>query len=62
MVEKWICWIPPINEKFKLNFDGSRIENKSVSRWVIRNANDTIKMVASRHIGLSIIIVECMTY
>ena len=30
MVEKWICWIPSINRRLKLNFNGSRIENKSV--------------------------------
>ena len=29
-VEKWICWIPPNNNMFKLNFDGSRVQNNSV--------------------------------
>ena len=28
MIEKLIHWISQINEKFKLNFDGLRIENK----------------------------------
>ena len=51
-----------INGRFKLNFDGSRMENKSTSGWVIRDSNGTIKIVASRHIGNpSIIIAECMT-
>ena len=61
MVKKWISWIPPINGRFKLNFDGSTIENKNTSRWVIKDSNGTIKMVASRHIGnASIVIAECM--
>ena len=30
-VEKWIRWIPQINGMFKLNFDGSRINNISAS-------------------------------
>ena len=51
-----------MNGRFKLNFDDSRIENKSVSRWVIRDCNGTIKMAASRHIGnVLIIITECIT-
>ena len=25
MVEKWICWIAPIKDRFKLNFDGLKI-------------------------------------
>ena len=51
-----------INGRFKLNFDGSRMENKSTSGWVIRDSNGTIKIVASRRISnTSIIIVECMT-
>ena len=35
MVEKWIRWIPLINGRFKLNFNGSRIENKSVLGWLL---------------------------
>ena len=51
-----------INGRFKLNFDGSRMENKSTLGWVIRDSNGTIKIVASRHISNpSIIIAECMT-
>ena len=34
-VEKYIRWIPLINEKFKLNFDGSRIHNITASRWLL---------------------------
>ena len=58
---KWIHWIPPINNKFKLNFDGSRVQNISALRWVIRDSNDIIKLAACRHIGnSSIIVVECV--
>ena len=61
MMEKWICWIPPINNRLKLNFDGSRVQNISALGWVIRDSNGIIKMAASRHIGnSSIIVVECM--
>ena len=28
-------WIPPINGRFKVNLDGSRINNISASGWVI---------------------------
>ena len=60
-VEKWIRWIPPINGRFKLNFDGSRINNITASSWVIRDSNGTIKIAGSRHLGnASIIIVECV--
>ena len=31
MVEKWIHWIPPIIGRFKLNFDGLGIQNRSTS-------------------------------
>ena len=52
----------PINGRLELNFDGSRVESKSVSEWVIRDSNGTIKMIACRHLGkTSIIITECMT-
>ena len=52
----------PINIRFKLNFDGSKVQNISASRRVIRDFNGIIKMVACRHIGnSSIIVVECMT-
>ena len=62
IVEKWIRWIPLINGRFKLNLDDSRIKNKSTSRWIIRDSNGTIKMVASKHIGnASIIIAKCTT-
>ena len=57
-VEKWI---PPIDGRFKLNFDGSRINNISASGWVIRNSNGTIKIARSRHLGnASTIIAECV--
>ena len=60
-IEKWIRWIPHINGRFKLNFNGSKIHNTSVLGWVIRDSNGIIKMVACRHIGnSSIIVVECM--
>ena len=45
MDEKWICRIPPINGRLTLNFDGSRIESKRASRWVIGDPNGIIKMV-----------------
>ena len=61
-MEKWICWIPPINNSFKLNFDGFRVQNISALGWVVRDYNGIIKMVACRHIGnSSIIVAECMT-
>ena len=60
-VEKWIRWIPPINGRFKLKFDGSRINNISASGWVIRDTNETIKMVESRYLdNASIINTECV--
>ena len=46
MVEKLIQWIPPINGRFKLNFDGSKVESKCASGWVIRDSNGIIKMAA----------------
>ena len=46
-VEKWIRWISSINGRFKLNFDGSRINNISASGWVIRDSNGSIKMARS---------------
>ena len=62
MVKRWIHWISLINRRFKLNFDGSRIENKSALGWFIKYSNGTITMVASRNIdNASIIIAECMT-
>ena len=45
-----IHWIYPINERFKLNFDGLRIENKNTLEWVIKNSNGTTKMVVGRYI------------
>ena len=60
-VERWIRWIPPINERFKLNLDGSRINNTSASSWVIKDSNGIIKVAGSRHLGnASIIMVECV--
>ena len=60
-VEKWIRWISPINGIFKLNFDGSRIQNDSSLGWVIRDSDGIIKMTTCRHIGKSSIIVsECL--
>ena len=51
-----------INIRFKLNFDGYRVQNISVLGWVILDSNGFIKMAACRYIGnSSIIIVECMT-
>ena len=50
------------NGRFKLNFDGSRMENKSASGWVITDFNGTIKMTTSKYIcNVSIIIAECIT-
>ena len=37
-VEKWIRRIPLINGRFKLNFDGSKINNISASVWVIKDS------------------------
>lgn len=51
MVENLIRWIPPINGRFKLNFDRLKIKNKSVSGWAIRDSNGTIKMTPNRHIS-----------
>ena len=62
MVEKWIHWIPLITDRFKLNFDGSQVESKCASGWVIRHFNGIIKMTACRHLGnTSIIIAKRMT-
>ena len=61
MVEKWIPSIPPINGRFKLNCDGSRVQNKSSLGWVIIDYNGTFKMAANRPlVNALIIIVECM--
>ena len=47
--------------RFKLNFDGCRVESKSASGWVIKDSDGIIKMVACRHLGnTSIIIAECI--
>ena len=44
-----------------MNFDGSRVESKSASGWVIRDSNGIIKMAACRHLGnTSIILAECL--
>lgn len=57
MIEKWICWIPPINKIFKLNFNDSKIQNENILKWVIRDSNHAVKMVASRHISNALIII-----
>ena len=52
----------PINNRFKLKFDGSRVQNISALGWVIRDSNGITKMVACRHIGnSSIIVAKCTT-
>ena len=62
LVEKWIHWIPLINDRFKLNFDDSRVEIKIASGWVTRDSNGIIKTAACKHLGnTSIILAECMT-
>ena len=53
-VGKWIQWIPPINGRFKLKFDGSRVQNNSVVGWVIRSI---LKMAECKQIGNSLIII-----
>ena len=53
MVEIWIRHIPPINGRLKLSFDGSRIESKRASRWVIRDPNGIIKMVECIYLSKS---------
>ena len=61
-VEKWVGWIPPINDRFKLNFDGSKVRNNSAIGWVIRDSNGILKNVTCKYIdNSSIIIIECMT-
>ena len=61
MIEKWIRWTPRINGRFKLNFDGSRVQNRSALGWVIIDSNGTFKMAANRPlVNALIIIVECM--
>ena len=60
-MEKWIRLIPLINNRFKLHFDGSRVQNISDLGWVIKDSNGIIKMAACRHIGnSSIIVAKCM--
>ena len=43
-VKKWIRWIPQINRRFKLIFDGLRINNINALGWVIRDSNGIIKI------------------
>ena len=44
-----------------MNFDGSRIESKSVLGWVIKDSNGIIRISAYRHLGkASIIAAGCM--
>ena len=45
-VKKWIQWIPLINGRFKLNFDGSRVQNNSALELVIRDFNGIVKIDA----------------
>ena len=54
--KKWVRWIHLINGIFKLNFDDSRINHISASRWVIRDSNGIIKVVGSRHLSSASII------
>ena len=62
MMGKWIHWIPPIYDRFKLNFDGLGINDTSALGWVIKDSNGIIKMAGCRHLGKSsIIIIECIT-
>ena len=45
-----------------MNFDGSMIESKSGSGWVIRDSNGIIKLSAFRHLAkTSIIVTEHIT-
>lgn len=63
VVEKWVRQIPPISRNFKLNFDGSMVKNRSVSRWVIRNSNGIIQMIANKHMDDALIIItKYMTF
>ena len=57
-VEKLIRWIPPINGILKLNFNGSRINNISTLRWVIKDSNESIKMTGNRHLGINASIIN----
>ena len=51
----------PISNRFKLNFDGYRVQNISVLGWVIRDSSGIIKIAARRHIvNSSIFVAECM--
>ena len=34
-VEKWIRWIPLINDRIKLNFDGYKVDIKNASWWLL---------------------------
>ena len=43
MSEKQIQWTSQISEKFKLNFDGSMMRNKSAFGLAINNYNEIIK-------------------
>ena len=53
--------MPPINEKIKLNFDRSKIENKNAFKQVIKDSNGIIKTFTSKHTSnASIFVVECM--
>lgn len=64
MVEKWICWIPVINNRFKLNsmVQDFRIRVLWVGLLLIRDSNDIIKMATCRYLGkASINLTECMT-
>ena len=61
-IDKWIRWILSISGRLKQKFDGSRIQNRSVSKCIIGNSNETIKMDTIKHLGnVLIIIAECMT-
>ena len=45
IVKKLIRWIPPIYDRFKLNFDDPRIKDTNALGWVIRDSNSIIKTV-----------------
>ena len=50
-----------INGRFKLNFDGSRINNISALGWVIRDSNGIIALAGSRNLdNVSIVIAKCV--
>ena len=55
MMEKWIHWILLIYDRFKLNFDDSRINDTSALGWVIRDSNGIIKVAGCRHLARQVL-------